>query len=112
MSALVGLCAVWLSSALAASTPAAIPSSCADGGPKARAHEIGRRQGNSMVDSAWASVQHDCRERARVERSVRDALARRVLPDRASEALRCRDTGFRTGAEDGLVRIAAACPGS
>lgn len=112
MSALVGLCVVWLSGAIAASAPStSTPPSCQDGATKQRAHEVGRRQGTSMVESAWASARRDCRELARVEQSIRDVLARRVPPDGASESLRCRYLGFRGGVEDALARIAAECAG-
>jgi len=109
---LVSGCVVALGGTAAAAAPRTpIPASCADGGQNQRAHETGRRQGSNLVESAWAAVKRDCRQRARVEQSVRDALGRRVTPAGASEALTCRDTGFRAGATEALADIEAACTG-
>jgi hypothetical protein len=115
MSALVSLFALWLhgayapAAATAAPTLPAIPAECADGGRKAKAHETGRQQGSSFVEAAWASAKRDCSARGRVEQAVREALAHRAPPARASEVVMCRNAGFETGAQDALMRILATC---
>lgn len=109
MRLLVSLCLAAM--AVPAAPVSADPSSCVDGGRKQRAHETGRKQGSSFAEAAWAAAERDCRQRARVERSVRDALARTTTPPEANETVRCRGTGFEAGANDVLARIAAACTG-
>jgi hypothetical protein len=84
---------------------------CTDGGRLQRAHEMGRRQGASLVESAWDTVDRDCAQRARLERVVHQALDRRSAPAGASETSRCRDSGFRAGALEALAHVAAACTG-
>lgn len=91
-----------------AAVAAASPPLCTSG-TGARAREVGRRQGGSMVASAWASAGRDCGQLARVEQAVRDALARRAIPPDSGEALVCREDGFQAGADEALARIAAAC---
>jgi hypothetical protein len=94
--------------------PAAVPvpAACADGGPKQRAHVTGRRQGASMVQSAWAAVHRACAELAHVEQVVHDAIAHNQPPAGASEVVKCRSTGFEIGAEDELSRLGATCSGN
>lgn len=89
-----------------------VPAACADGGQKQRAHTTGRRQGASMVDSAWAAVHQACAELPHVEQVVRDAIAHNQPPPGASEAVKCRSTGFEIGAEDELSRLGATCNGN
>jgi hypothetical protein len=109
----VGSCALWLGVAgVATAAPAPVPAVCADGGQRAHAHELGRRQGRAIVDRAWATLRRDCAEAARLDRVVREALARRVDPAAASETTKCRNTGLEAGANDALAEIAAACTGN
>jgi hypothetical protein len=84
---------------------------CTDGGRRQRAHEIGHRQGAALVESAWAAVDRDCAQQARVERAVNAALDRRTTPAGASDTSRCRESGFRAGAREALAHVAAACTG-
>src|SRR5829696_2190237 len=98
---LVSLFAVCLSGAAASAAEAPAPAPgrsvaamCADGGRKERAHELGRQQGSSLVESAWATVKRDCAQWPHVERSVRDALTRRSTATGASDFVKCRNTGF------------------
>ncbi len=94
----------------AAGTPAAaVPAACADGGPKQRAHETGRRQGGAMVASAWAAVQRECAALAHVVEVVHDAIAHHQPPASASDVVKCRSTGFEEGAEEELSRLAVQC---
>jgi hypothetical protein len=113
---LVGLCALWLGSAAvsgrAAADPTPVPAACADGARKARAHELGRRQGHAIVESAWSTLRQDCSQRDQLDRTVRDALARRATPAAASETWRCRNSGLEAGANDRLANVAAACTGN
>jgi hypothetical protein len=84
---------------------------CADGGRLQRAHEMGRRQGAALVESAWNTVDRDCAQLARLERVVHQALDRRSAPAGASETSRCRESGFRVGALEALAHVAATCTG-
>ena len=94
----------------AAAAPASAPV-CADGGDLQRVHEAGHRQGVALVESAWAALDRDCGQRARLERMVQAALDRRSAPAGGSESSRCRDSGFRAGAQAALAHVAAACTG-
>ena len=91
---------------------APVPAACADGGRKERAHMTGRRQGGAMVDQAWAAVHQACAELPHVEQVVRDTIARNQPPAGASEAVKCRSTGFEIGAEDELSHLGATCNGN
>jgi hypothetical protein len=93
----------------AGTSAAAVPAACADGGPKQRAHEAGRRQGAAMVASAWAAVERECAALAHVEEVVRDAIAHHRPPASASDVVKCRSTGFEGGAEEELTHLAAQC---
>jgi hypothetical protein len=94
--------------AAAAPSPAPV---CADGGDLQRVHETAHRQGVALVESAWAALDRDCGQRARLERTVKAALDRRSAPAGSSESSRCRDSGFRAGAQAALAHVAAACTG-
>jgi hypothetical protein len=88
----------------------AIATTCADGGRRERAHETGRIQGAAYVDSAWDSLDHDCRALGTLDEVVRAEIARQSPPG-GSEVLICRHTGFKTGAGDALAAISAVCAG-
>jgi len=109
MGTLVSLAITCLGAAAASGAPP--PAACADGA-RGRAYQLGHRQGESFVESAWSSVKRDCGDRSGIEQTVRDALANRTLPARASEVLRCRYLGFTTGAHEALEHITTQCSGT
>ena len=109
MRALVGVLSLCLCATVAPMAHGSAPATCADGARKERAHETGRLQGISLVEQTWTAVHKDCAQRARVEQAVRDALSKRSVPAGASELMKCRNTGFETGASEALAKIAATC---
>jgi hypothetical protein len=101
-----------LSAAAAPPVPLSSPIApqCADGGRRQRAHETGRIQGEAYVETAWDSLDRDCRALAALDEVVRAEIARQSPPG-GSEVLICRHTGFKTGAGDALAAISAVCAG-
>lgn len=107
MRALVALVLV-----LAAPPASAGDHACADGGPKQKAFAAGSKQGQKLVASAWSNLGGACADRALLESTVREALARLVPPAGASDRVVCRYDGVEDGANAALAAIAATCQGS
>jgi hypothetical protein len=96
---------------LQAAAPA-VAGTCDDGGRKEKAHESGRAKGHDLVERTWEAAGRDCAERARLEETVRAAMARHVLPAGANEVTECRHAGFAVGVNEALAAIADTCQGS